>query len=86
MAAFFAEPIVGSTVGALHPPKEYWPIVREICSKYDVLLVADEIMTGMGRTGKAFCTMHWNVTPDIICSAKALSGGYAAVGSHDSEE
>ncbi len=50
VAAFFAEPIVGSTVGALHPPKEYWPIVREICSKYDVLLVADEIMTGMGRT------------------------------------
>jgi adenosylmethionine-8-amino-7-oxononanoate aminotransferase len=80
VAAFFAEPIVGSTVGALHPPKEYWPIVREICSKYDVLLVADEIMTGMGRTGKPFCTQHWDVTPDIICSAKALSGGYAAVG------
>ena len=80
VAAFFAEPVVGSTVGALHPPKEYWPIIREICSKYDVLLVADEIMTGMGRTGKPFCTQHWNVTPDIICSAKALSGGYTPVG------
>ncbi len=80
VAAFFAEPIVGSTVGALHPPKEYWPIVREICSKYDVLLVADEIMTGVGRSGKPFCTQHWNVTPDIICSAKALAGGYSPVG------
>lgn len=80
VAAFFAEPVVGSTVGALHPPKEYWPIVREICTKYDVLLVADEVMCGMGRTGKAFCTQHWNVTPDIICSAKAIAGGYAPVG------
>lgn len=80
VAAFFAEPVVGSTVGGLHPPKEYWPIVREICSKYDVLLVADEVMSGMGRTGKAFCTQHWNVTPDIICSAKAIAGGYAPVG------
>ncbi len=80
VAAFFAEPVVGSTVGALHPPKEYWPIVREICTKYDVLLVADEVMSGMGRTGKAFCTQHWDVTPDIICSAKAIAGGYAPVG------
>ena len=80
VAAFFAEPVVGSTAGALNPPKEYWPIIREICTRYDVLLVADEIMTGMGRTGKPFCTQHWNVTPDIICSAKALTGGYAPVG------
>ncbi|MDI9370168.1 MAG: aspartate aminotransferase family protein [Synergistaceae bacterium] len=80
VAAFFAEPVVGSTVGALNPPKEYWPIVREICTKYDVLLVADEIMSGMGRAGKPFCTQHWDVVPDIICSAKALSGGYAPVG------
>lgn len=80
VAAFVAEPIVGSTVGGLHPPKEYWPIIREICTKYDVLLIADEIMTGMGRTGKPFCTQHWNVTPDMLCSAKALSGGYSPVG------
>ena len=80
VAAFFAEPVVGSTVGALQPPKEYWPIVREICTKYDVLLVADEIMTGVGRTGRHFCTQHWDVTPDIICSAKALSGGYTPIG------
>jgi len=80
VAAFFAEPVVGSTVGALNPPEEYWPIVREICDKYDVLLVADEIMTGVGRTGKNFCVDHWNVVPDIIASAKALSGGYSPAG------
>ncbi|WP_300524953.1 aspartate aminotransferase family protein [Aminiphilus sp.] len=80
VAAFFAEPVSGATVSALTPPGEYWPIVREICTKYDVLLVADEVMTGMGRTGKPFCTQHWNVTPDIVCAAKALSGGYAPVG------
>ncbi len=79
-AAFVAEPVVGSTVGALNPPPEYWPIIREICSKYDVLLIADEVMTGFGRTGKAFCVNHWNVVPDIICTAKAMSGGYAPVG------
>jgi adenosylmethionine-8-amino-7-oxononanoate aminotransferase len=80
VAAFFAEPVVGSTVGALNPPEEYWPIVREICDKYDVLLVADEIMTGIGRTGKYFCVQHWDVVPDIIASAKALSGGYSPAG------
>lgn len=80
VAAFIAEPVVGSTVGALHPPREYWPIVREICSRYDVLLIADEIMTGIGRTGKAFCVDNWEVVPDIICSAKAMSGGYSPVG------
>ena len=80
MAAFVAEPVVGSTVGGLHPPAEYWPIIREICSKYDVLLIADEIMTGFGRTGKPFCVNHWNVTPDIICTAKAIAGGYAPAG------
>ena len=81
VAAFFAEPIVGSSVGALVPPDEYWPIIRDICDRYDVLLAADEIMTGMGRTGKAFCLQHWNVVPDIMCTAKAMSGGYSPVGS-----
>ena len=80
VAAFVAEPVVGSTVGGLHPPAEYWPIIREICGKYDVLLIADEIMTGFGRTGKPFCVNHWNVTPDIICTAKAITGGYAPAG------
>ena len=80
VAAFVAEPVVGSTVGALNPPDEYWPIVREICSRYDVLLIADEVMTGFGRTGKAFGVDNWNVVPDIIVSAKAMSGGYSPAG------
>lgn len=81
VAAFVAEPVVGSTVGALNPPEEYWPIVREICSRYDVLLIADEVMTGFGRTGQAFGVDNWNVVPDIIVSAKAMSGGYSPAGS-----
>ncbi len=80
VAAFIAEPVVGSSIGACVAPDEYWGIVRDICTRYDVLLIADEIMTGMGRTGKPFCVEHWGVQPDIITSAKALSGGYAPVG------
>ena len=80
VAAFVAEPIVGSSIGACVPPEGYWRMIREICTRYDVLLIADEIMTGMGRTGKPFCVEHWGVQPDIITSAKALSGGYSPVG------
>lgn len=80
VAAFVAEPVVGSTVGALNPPEEYWPLVREICDRYDVLLIADEVMTGFGRTGKNFGVDNWNVIPDIIASAKAMTGGYSPAG------
>ena len=80
VAAFIAEPIVGSSIGACVAPDEYWGIIRDICDRYDVLLIADEIMTGMGRTGKPFCVEHWGVQPDIMTSAKALSGGYSPVG------
>jgi len=80
VAAFVAEPVVGSTVGALNPPDEYWPMIREICDRYDVLLIADEVMTGFGRTGKAFGVDNWNVVPDIVVCAKAVSGGYSPAG------
>lgn len=80
VAAFIAEPIVGSTVGALVPPPEYWPRVREICDKYGIFLIADEIMTGLGRTGRAFCVNHWDVVPDIIVSAKGMAAGYVPTG------
>ncbi|MDL2263604.1 aminotransferase class III-fold pyridoxal phosphate-dependent enzyme [Synergistaceae bacterium OttesenSCG-928-I11] len=80
VSAFLAEPIVGSTVGALTPPDEYWPIVREICDKYDVVLIADEVMTGCGRTGENFCVDHWKVKPDIIATAKGLAAGYVPTG------
>jgi adenosylmethionine-8-amino-7-oxononanoate aminotransferase len=80
IATFLAEPVVGSTVGALNPPPEYWPMVREICDRYDILLIADEVMTGFGRTGKAFAVQHWDVVPDIIAAAKSMAAGYIPTG------
>jgi putrescine aminotransferase len=74
IAAVVAEPVQGEA-GAIVPPEDYWPRLREICSHYGVLLIADEVQTGMGRTGKIFGVDHWNVAPDIICLGKALGGG-----------
>ncbi len=80
VSAFIAEPIVGAAAGATTPPPEYFTIIREICDRYGILFIADEIITGFGRTGKNFGIEHWNVTPDIITAAKGLSGGYAPLG------
>lgn len=80
ISAFIAEPVIGSTAGAVVAPDGYWQIVRDICDKYDVLLIADEVMTGVGRTGKNFCVDHWGVKPDIIASAKGLAACYFPVG------
>lgn len=80
ITSFIAEPIVGSTVGALTPPVEYWPMVREICDKYDIMLIADEVMSGCGRTGRNFAVERWRVTPDIIATAKGLAAGYVPTG------
>ena len=76
VAAFIAEPISGATLGAVVPPDEYWPRIREICDQYGVLLIADEVMTGMGRTGRWFAVEHWDVSPDILNLGKGVSGGY----------
>ncbi len=80
VAAVIAEPIGGSTAGALVPPDEYWPKLAEICKRFGVLLIADEVMTGFGRTGKRFAVDHWGVTPDILISGKGLTSGYAPMG------
>jgi len=80
VAAFFAEPIVGSTLGAVVPVDGYFPLVREICDEHDVLLIADEVMTGFGRTGKAFGMDHWGVVPDLMVVGKGISSGYAPLG------
>lgn len=80
VAAFLAEPITGSSGGALVPPEDYWPRVREICDEYGVLLILDEVMTGFGRTGTPFGFQHWDILPDILISGKGLAGGYAPLG------
>lgn len=76
VAAFIAEPISGATLGAVVPPPEYWPRVRQICDQYGLLLIADEVMTGFGRTGRWFGIEHWHVVPDIITMGKGTTGGY----------
>ncbi len=76
VAAFIAEPVAGATLGAVVPPPEYWPRVRAICDRYGLLLIADEVMTGMGRTGHWFAVEQWNVVPDMVTLGKGLSGGY----------
>src|SRR5579859_7138931 len=79
IAAFMVEPIQGEA-GAIEPPGDYLPKARELCTRYGALLIADEIQTGMGRTGKLWGVDHWDVAPDIICSAKALGGGVMPIG------
>lgn len=78
--AFIAEPIVGATLGAAVPGQSYWQRVREICSKYGVLLITDEVMTGLGRTGYNFAIDAWSVEPDLITLGKGLSAGYMPLG------
>ena len=80
IAAFVVEPISGATLGAVVPPAEYLPRIAEICRRHEILLIADEVMTGMGRTGKSFAVDHWGVAPDIILLGKGMSSGYAPLG------
>ncbi|HDL90688.1 MAG TPA: aspartate aminotransferase family protein [Thermodesulforhabdus norvegica] len=80
IAAFIAEPVVGATAGAVIPRDGYWERIREICDFYNVLLIADEVMTGIGRCGENFCVDRWGVVPDIIVLAKGLSSGYTPLG------
>jgi len=79
-AAFLFEPVSGATLGAVVPPPGYLQSVAEICRRHGVLLIADEVMTGMGRTGRNFAVDHYNVAPDILVTAKGLSSGYAPLG------
>ena len=79
VAAFIGEPI--SAAAGIHVPHpEYWPTIREICDKYGVIMICDEVITGFGRTGKMFATEHWGVKPDIFTVAKALTSGYIPIG------
>jgi adenosylmethionine-8-amino-7-oxononanoate aminotransferase len=80
VAAFIMEPLVGSTLGSVGAPKIYFKRIREICDKYGVLLVFDEIMCGYGRTGYLFTSEYTEVSPDLITLAKGIVGGYQALG------
>ena len=79
IAAFIAEPELGAS-GFLVPPDEYWPLIREICTRYDVAMIADEVMCGFCRTGTMFCIDHWNVVPDVIAMSKGITSGYLPFG------
>ncbi len=84
IAAFIGEPIAYQA-GMIVPPKHYWQKVREICTKNDITLIIDEVLTGFGRTGKMFAIEHWGITPDMLIISKGLTSGYlplAAVGIH----
>lgn len=79
VAMFIAEPVQGAG-GVIVPPDDYFPRIREICDRYDVLLVSDEVITGFGRTGRMFGLEHWGVQPDIMQFAKAITSGYFPFG------
>ncbi|MCH7736625.1 MAG: aspartate aminotransferase family protein [Chloroflexi bacterium] len=79
VAAVIAEP-VSSPMGCAVPGDNYWPLLREICDKYGCLLIADEVITGFGRTGKMFATEHWGVVPDMMTVAKGITSGYIPMG------
>ena len=80
VAAFIAEPISGMSLCAAEPAPGYFKKIREICDKYDVLLILDEVMTGVGRTGSNFAYMHYGIKPDMVSMGKAISGGYFPLG------
>ncbi len=78
VAAFIAEPVIGHGVNV--PPDDFFPKAQELCRKYGTIFIMDEVQTGFGRTGKMFAYQHWNLEPDIVTMAKALSGGYVPCG------
>ncbi len=79
VAAFIAEPELG-VGGMIPPPPEYWPRIREICTRHNVLLIADEVMTGFGRTGKLFAVENWGIRPDMLVMAKGITSAYLPFG------
>jgi adenosylmethionine-8-amino-7-oxononanoate aminotransferase len=79
IAAFIAEPIIGASGGAITPPKDYYKVIKEICEKNNILFIADEVMTGFGRTGPMLACEHWDITPDIVALGKGMGAGYAPI-------
>jgi len=80
VSAFIVEPMAGGPLGGLVTPTEYMHAVREICDRYDILLITDEVISGIGRTGRKFAIEHTGVTPDVITVAKGLGAGFVPIG------
>ena len=80
VAAFIVEPIGGASTGALVPPDDYFAVIQDICRKYKIMLILDEVMTGFGRTGAMFAMEHWGVQPDIVALSKGMGSGYIPLG------
>ncbi|MGZ8630472.1 MAG: aminotransferase family protein [Actinomycetota bacterium] len=80
VAAFLAEPVAGATLGAAVPCQDYWSSIVEVCRDHGILVIADEVMTGMGRTGRWFGVEHWDVRPDILTAGKGTTSGYVPFG------
>ena len=79
IAAFIAEPVIGAAGGAITPPKDYFKVIKRICEDNDILFIADEVMTGFGRTGTLLAMEQWNVIPDIVALGKGMGAGYAPI-------
>lgn len=79
IAAFIAEPVIGAAGGAITPPPGYYKVLKQICEDYDILFIADEVMTGCGRTGTMLACEQWGITPDIVALGKGMGAGYAPI-------
>lgn len=79
IAAFIAEPVIGAAGGAIAAPKDYFKIIKKICEDHDILFIADEVMTGFGRTGSMLAMEQWDVIPDIVALGKGMGAGYAPI-------
>jgi adenosylmethionine-8-amino-7-oxononanoate aminotransferase len=79
VAAFIAEPVIGAAGGAITPPKDYYKVIKEICDENNILFIADEVMTGFGRTGSMLAIEQWDVVPDIVALGKGMGAGYAPI-------
>lgn len=79
IAAFIAEPVIGAAGGAIAPPKDYFKVIKKICEAHDILFIADEVMTGFGRTGTMLACEQWGIVPDIVALGKGMGAGYAPI-------
>ena len=79
IAAFIAEPVIGAAGGAIAPPKDYYKVIKKICEENDILFIADEVMTGCGRTGTMLACEQWGISPDIVALGKGMGAGYAPI-------